>query len=53
MDMAIRRHRPIKVLNRKKLEQDVLFSFDETTRMLAVCVPTKVLYVLLTSEFLF
>ena len=50
MDMAIQRRRPVKVLNREKLERDVLFAFDETTRALAVCAPTKVLYVSLTSE---
>ena len=48
MDLAIQRHRPVKVLNREKLEPDVLFAFDETTRTLAVCSPTKVLYVSLT-----
>ena len=53
MDMAIQRRRPVKVLNREKLEQHVLFAFDETTRMLAVCAPTKVLYLSLTSAFLF
>ena len=53
MNIAIQRRRPIKVLSREKLEQDVLFAFDETTRALAVCAPTKVLYVSLTSEFLF
>ncbi|KAH9047121.1 hypothetical protein EDB84DRAFT_1462824 [Lactarius hengduanensis] len=41
MDMAIERHRPVKVLNREKLEQDILFAFDETKRTLAVCAPTK------------
>jgi hypothetical protein len=53
MDVAIQRRRPVKVLNREKLEQDVLFAFDETTRALAVCAPTKVLYVSLTSEISF
>jgi hypothetical protein len=53
MEMAIQRRRPVKVLNREKLEQDVLFAFDETTRALAVCAPTKVIYVSLTSVFLF
>ena len=50
MDVAIARRRPVKVLNREKLEQDVLFAFDETTRALAVCAPTKVLYVSLALE---
>jgi hypothetical protein len=45
MDMAIQRRRPVKGLNREKLEQDVLFAFDEKTRTLAVCAPTKVLKV--------
>ena len=53
MDIAIQRRRAVKVLNREKLEQDVLFAFDETTRALAVCAPTKVLYVSMTSEFSF
>ncbi len=53
MDMAIERHRPVKVLNREKLEQDILFAFDETKRALAVCAPTKVLLVSLTSGSLF
>jgi hypothetical protein len=43
MHKAIQRRRSVKVLNRERLEQDVLFAFDETTRMLAVCAPTKVL----------
>jgi hypothetical protein len=51
MDMAIQRHRPVKVLNREKLEQDILFAFDETKRSLAVCAPNKVRVVSLTSEF--
>ena len=50
MDIAIQRRRPVKVLSREKLEQDVLFAFDEKTRALAVCAPTKVLHVSLTSE---
>ena len=52
MDIAIQRRRPVKVLSRERLEHDVLFAFDERTRVLAVCAPTKVHYVLLTSEFL-
>lgn len=50
MDMAIQRHRPVKVLNREKLEKDILFAFDETKRSLAVCAPTKVLFLSLISE---
>ena len=50
MDIAIQRHRPVKVLSREKLEQDVFFAFDEKTRALAVCAPTKVHYVSLNSE---
>ncbi|KAH9047481.1 hypothetical protein EDB83DRAFT_2317547 [Lactarius deliciosus] len=41
MDVAIERHRPVKVLSREKLEEDILFAFDETKRTLAVCAPTK------------
>ncbi|KAH9047539.1 hypothetical protein EDB83DRAFT_2267127 [Lactarius deliciosus] len=41
MDMAIEQQRPVKVLNRERLEQDILFAFDETKRALAVCAPTK------------
>jgi hypothetical protein len=51
IDMAIQRCRPVKVLNREKLGQDVLFAFDESTRALAVCAPTKVRYVSLAPEF--
>lgn len=50
MDMAIQRHRPVKVLNREKLEKDILFAFDETKRSLAVCAPTKVRFASLISE---
>ena len=53
MDVAIQRNRPVKVLNREKLEKDILFAFDETKRALAVCAPTKVLFVPLTSESAF
>lgn len=42
IDMAIRRNRPIKAFNREKLGQDVLFAFDESKRVLAVCSSTKV-----------
>ena len=52
MGIAIQRRRPVKILSRERLEEDVLFAFDEKTRVLAVCAPIKVLYVLLTSEFL-
>ena len=51
IDRAIQRCRPAKVLNREKLGQDALFAFDETTRALAVCAPTKVHYVSLVSGF--
>ena len=50
MDIAIQQRRWVKVLSREKLEQDILFAFDEKTRTLAVCAPTKVLYASLTSE---
>jgi hypothetical protein len=50
MDVAIGRRRPVKVLSREKLEQDILFAYDESKRTLAVCAPTKVLLVSLTSE---
>jgi hypothetical protein len=46
MDLAIRRERPIKNLNRKKLGDDVLFAFDESKRSLAVCASTKVFFFL-------
>ncbi len=42
MGMAIERYRPIKVLNHEKLEEHILFAFDESKRALAVCAPTKV-----------
>ncbi|KAI9443796.1 hypothetical protein H4582DRAFT_2125845, partial [Lactarius indigo] len=41
LDIAIQRGKPIKSLNRDKLGQNVLFSFDETKRVLAVCASTK------------
>ena len=53
MDMAIQRRRAVKVLSREKLEHDVLFAFDETTRALAVCAPTKVLFAPLPLKFSF
>ena len=43
LDMAIQHGKSIKSLNRDKLGQDVLFSFDESKRVLAVCASTKVL----------
>jgi hypothetical protein len=52
MDMAIRRDRPIKSLNREKLGEDVLFAFDETKRSLAVCASTKVIPVLFVWKLL-
>jgi hypothetical protein len=42
LDMAIQRGKPIKSLNRDRLGQDVLFSFDEVKRVLAICASTKV-----------
>jgi hypothetical protein len=42
MNMAIQ-DKPIKILKREKLGQDVLFAFDETKRALAVCASIKVL----------
>ena len=44
LDMAIQRGKFIKSLNRDKLGQGVLFSFDEAKRVLAVCSSTKVLW---------
>ena len=41
--MAIQRGKAIKSLNRDKLGQCLLFSFDESKRILAVCASTKVL----------
>jgi hypothetical protein len=46
MDLAIRRERSIKNLNREKLGDDVLFAFDEAKRSLAVCASTKVCFLL-------
>jgi hypothetical protein len=53
LDMAIQRGKSIKSLNRDKLGQGVLFSFDEAKRVLAVCASTKVLwlYSLIRSNF--
>ena len=42
MDVVIQRERPNKFLNREKLGEGVLFSFDETKRALVVCASTKV-----------
>ncbi|KAI9453856.1 hypothetical protein BJY52DRAFT_1189313 [Lactarius psammicola] len=41
LDMAIQRGKSIKSLNRDKLGQRVLFSFDESKRVLAVCASTR------------
>ncbi|KAH8979281.1 hypothetical protein EDB92DRAFT_1980226 [Lactarius akahatsu] len=41
LDSALRRGKYIKSLNRGRLGQSVLFSFDEAKRMLAVCASTK------------
>ncbi len=40
LDRAIRRNKFIKYLNRDRLGHSVLFSFDETKRILAVCAST-------------
>ncbi|KAH8993667.1 hypothetical protein EDB83DRAFT_2304539 [Lactarius deliciosus] len=51
LDSAIRLGKCIKSLNRKKLGQSVLFSFDETKRILAVCASTKLqLHILVFDE---
>jgi len=42
MDAAVQRAKAIKTLNRKKAGEDVLFSYDEGKRMLAVCASAKV-----------
>jgi hypothetical protein len=42
MDAAIRRAKPIKTLNRDKVGEDVLFTYDESKRMLVVCASAKV-----------
>ena len=42
LDAAIQRNKPLKTVIRDKLGKDVLFSFDETKRTLAVCASTKV-----------
>ncbi|KAI0250892.1 hypothetical protein BJV78DRAFT_1361975 [Lactifluus subvellereus] len=41
MDMAIQRRRTIKRLSRERLGNDLLFAFDETKRMLAMCATTE------------
>ncbi|KAH9026661.1 hypothetical protein EDB84DRAFT_1589144 [Lactarius hengduanensis] len=51
LDSAIRLNKCIKSLNRKKLGQSVLFSFDETKRILVVCASTKLqLHILVFDE---
>lgn len=42
MDAAIQRGNPIKALNRKKVDDGVLFAYGEAKRMLIVCAPAKV-----------
>jgi hypothetical protein len=49
LDPAIKQGKCIKSLNRNKLGQSVLFSFDEAKRILAVCGSTKVLSALSTD----
>ena len=43
LDSAIKQRKCMRCLNRDKLGQSVLFSFDEAKRILAVCGSTKVL----------
>jgi hypothetical protein len=42
MDAAIQRGKAIKTLNRDKVGEDVLFTYDEVKRMLAMCFSAKV-----------
>lgn len=42
MDAAIQQARAIKILNRDKMGEDVLFAYDEAKRTLAVCASAKV-----------
>jgi hypothetical protein len=42
MDAAIQRGKAIKTLNRGKVGEGVLFTYDEVKRMLAMCVSAKV-----------
>jgi hypothetical protein len=42
LNVAIKRDRPVKILNREKLGEESLFAFDESTRSLLVCASTKV-----------
>ncbi|KAH8986573.1 hypothetical protein EDB86DRAFT_2954862 [Lactarius hatsudake] len=41
LDVAIQRGKSIKSLNRDRLGQNVLFSFDEAKRVLAICASTR------------
>ncbi|KAH9030797.1 hypothetical protein EDB85DRAFT_1403662 [Lactarius pseudohatsudake] len=41
LDMALQRGKSIKSLNRDRLGQNILFSFDEAKRVLAVCASTR------------
>ncbi len=42
MDASIQLDKAIKTLNRNKVGEDVLFAYDETKRMVAVCASAKV-----------
>ena len=42
VDAAIQRARPIKTLNRDKMGEEVLFTYDEVKQTLAVCASAKV-----------
>lgn len=42
LDTALRNRKHRKILHRDKIGQDLLLTFDETKRMLAVCVTEKV-----------
>lgn len=42
LDAAIRRGKAIKTLSRRKVGEDVLFTYDEVKRMLAMCFSAKV-----------
>lgn len=51
MDAAIQRGKSIKILNRDKVGDDVLFTYDEAKRMLTVCASAKMqLYAFLFDE---
>jgi hypothetical protein len=42
MDAAIKSAKAIKIIPRDKMGEDVLFTYDEEKRMLAVCAAAKV-----------